>query len=278
MKKIIRYLLLILGCLIIAFSYNLFILPNKFVTFGIDGLGAIIYYFNSITPAINILIINTIILLFSSLFTDINNINKYILPSILIPFFMFLTEYITNKINIVLPETILLIIISSVLIGIGYTIIYKQDFKACTYFLLEEVIGNITKVHSKIYSWVLDFILVIIELQLFNYEIAFYSLFIIIVSRYIVSRAIFNINDSKMFYVITNAEDEVKKFMINEMKCELTELDVKGGFTKEKRSIILSVISKQNYYRLREGIIRIDPNAFVAITDTYDVINRKEFK
>ncbi|MCR4581792.1 MAG: YitT family protein, partial [Bacilli bacterium] len=87
----------------------------------------------------------------------------------------------------------------------------------------------------------------------------------------------YNINDSKMFYVITSKEKEVKDYIIHTLGYELTELDVKGGFSKQKKSIILSVISAKDYYRLRAGIINIDSKAFVAITDTYDVINRKAF-
>jgi len=87
----------------------------------------------------------------------------------------------------------------------------------------------------------------------------------------------FGINDSKMFYVITSKDKEVKNYIMHDLKYELTVLDVKGGFTKKKNQILLSVISTNDYYKLKEGIKIIDPNAFIAITDTYDVVNRKSF-
>ena len=110
-----------------------------------------------------------------------------------------------------------------------------------------------------------------------NFEIAIYSLFIMAIVRFIVNKARYNINDSKMFYVITDKEKDIKDYIIRTLGYELTELGVKGGYSKKKRSILLSVISAKDYYRLKTGIMSIDKDAFVAITDTYDVINRKVF-
>ena len=64
---------------------------------------------------------------------------------------------------------------------------------------------------------------------------------------------------------------------MHDLKYELTVLDVKGGFTKRQNQIIMTVISTNDYYQLKEGIKIIDPKAFIAITDTYDVVNRRSF-
>ena len=64
---------------------------------------------------------------------------------------------------------------------------------------------------------------------------------------------------------------------VKDLKSELSVLDVKGGFSKKKNQILLTVISTGDYYKLKEGIKIIDDKAFIAITDTYDVVNRKSF-
>ncbi len=277
MKSFTRYLALIFGCLLIATGYNLFIIPNNLITFGVDGLGALLYYSNGLPAGVNILIINIIVILTCSLFVDKNHISDYILSSILIPVFILITNIFMHSIVFELPEMILVLIVAGVLIGYGYSILYKQGYKAGTTFLIEDVIGHITNVHSNIYSWFIDAILLVIELLQFNYMLALYSLFIIVIAKYITIKARFGINDSKMFYVITSKEKEVKDYIIRVLGYELTVLDVKGGFSKKQNQIFLCVIQSGDYYRLKEGIKSIDPGAFIAITDTYDVINRKAF-
>ena len=100
---------------------------------------------------------------------------------------------------------------------------------------------------------------------------------IIFISKYMITKTRFGINDSKMFYIITNKASDVKQYIIHDLKYELTVLDVKGGFSKKKNQIFLTIIDTKDYYKLKEGIRIIDPNAFIAISDTYDVVNRKTF-
>jgi uncharacterized membrane-anchored protein YitT (DUF2179 family) len=91
-----------------------------------------------------------------------------------------------------------------------------------------------------------------------------------------ITKARFGINDSKMFFIITSKEKEVKNFIMHDLKYEFTVLDSKGGFTKKDNQILFTVISTSDYYRLKEGIKAIDEKAFIAITDTYDVVSRRK--
>ena len=52
-------------------------------------------------------------------------------------------------------------------------------------------------------------------------------------------------------------------------------LDGKGGFSKKKNQIFLTIIDNKDYYKLKEGLSIIDQIAFIAICDTYDVVNLK---
>lgn len=277
MKKVISYLMVIFGSILIALSINLVLIPNNLLTFGIDGIACLLKYISNINVAFNMLLINLIIILLSTLFVDKNVFKVYLLPAIIIPVFVYITGPLLQNITLDLPETMLVVIVASALSSYGYSLIYKQGFSAGVVFLIDEVLGRITRFHSKMYSWLIDICLVIVAFRLFGYESALYSLIIIIITKYMITKVRFGINDSKMFYIITSKEKEVKNFIIHDLKYELTILDVKGGFTKKNNQILLTVISSNDYYKLKEGIKIIDPKAFIAITETYDVLNRKSF-
>ncbi len=277
MKNLVRSLNVVIGCLLVAISINFFLIPNKLVSFGFDGLATLIYYYNHVRPEINFLIMNVIVILFASLFVSKEKISSYLYPSLLIPIFMFATKFFQSMINLDIPETMLTVIVAGFLSGYGYSMIYKEGYQAGVTFLIEELIGKALHFPSKIYSWIIDVIILVFVLLVFNYQIMLYSLLVIIINKYIITKVRFGINDSKMFYVITSKDKEVKNYIMHDLKYELTVLDVKGGFTKKKNQILLSVISTNDYYKLKEGIKIIDPNAFIAITDTYDVVNRKSF-
>lgn len=275
MKDIMRYVSVVIGSFIIAISFNFIIIPHNLVSFGFNGIASMIYYVNGMHPAINILLLNLMAILIGMLVIDKREINYYLVPAILIPVMIYLTSFLTNYVVVELPEMLLVVIVAGFLNGFGYSLIYKQGFRAGALFLLEEVIGKITLYQSKMYSWVVDVIIIMLSLFIFNYQIALYSLIVIIISKYMITKARFGINGSKVFYIITSKEKEVKNFIMQDLKYELTVLDAKGGFTKKDNKILFTVISSNDYYRLKEGIKVIDEKAFIAITDTYDVVMKK---
>lgn len=277
MKKIIKYLYILFGCALIAFAIDFIVIPNNLLTFGINGIATMLYYLNGVNAGINILFLNLCGILLSSLILDKEIIKEYLFPSIMIPIFVYLFSFISSSFVILLPEMLLVIIVAGFLTGFGYSLIYKQGLSASVVYLVEEMIGKLTKFHSKIYSWIFDVIILIVSIFLFGYQVTLYSMIIIFISKYMIKKTRFGINDSKMFYVITNKASDVKQYIIHDLKYELTVLDVKGGFSKKKNQIFLTIIDTKDYYKLKEGIRIIDPNAFIAICDTYDVVNRKIF-
>ena len=50
-----------------------------------------------------------------------------------------------------------------------------------------------------------------------------------------------------------------------------TLLEAKGGYTKEQRQVIMVVVSRKQYPLLEHEVLRIDPNAFIIVTDTDEV-------
>lgn len=277
MKKIIKYLYILFGCALIAFAIDFIVIPNNLLTFGINGIATMLYYLNGVNVGINILFLNLCGILLSSLILDKEIIKEYLFPSIMIPIFVYLFSFISSSFVILLPEMLLVIIVAGFLTGFGYSLIYKQGLSASVVYLVEEMIGKLTKFHSKIYSWIFDVIILIVSIFLFGYQVTLYSMIIIFISKYMITKTRFGINDSKMFYVITSKSNDVKHYIIHDLKYELTVLDVKGGFSKKKNQIFLTIIDTKDYYKLKEGIRIIDPNAFIAICDTYDVVNRKTF-
>ena len=277
MKKVFNYLSVIVGCELIALSFVLLILPNKVLSFGIDGVGALLYYTNNVNPGINILVLNAIFILLSLLVLDIEEVKKYILPSLLIPILIMTNMILLKDVTIELPELVVSLLVSAVLIGFGYSLIYKNGHGAGNVFLLEETLGEITRYRTKAYSWILDAIILVVLFITNGYMAVIYSFLVILLSKYLITKARFGINDSKMFYVITSKEKEVKDFIIRHMKYELTVLDVKGGYSKKENQILLALINSKDYFKLKSGIKAIDPEAFIAITDTYESMNLKKF-
>lgn len=273
MKKIKRYLKIILGCLIISLTLNMLFKGSELVPSGLFGFAILYMNKTSMNLALIVLLANIFFFVFGYLILNYRELKKMILPFLLVPALIFLTSPLTNIIDIGEIDPLLLSLYSGVFMGIGYNLIYKEGYFASGTDVIMLVTRRIT--HTRIYlpNYLIDVLWIIIGIHSYGFEGAMYSLLSIIIMEVLSKRARVGVSDSKVFYIITKKEKEVREFILDELNRDLTSFDTKGGFLKSRNRVLMCVISTKEYYKLKEGIREIDPHAFISITDSYEVIN-----
>ena len=93
-----RYIMLLVGCLIVAFSFNLFFLRYNIVCFGVSGVSIVLSEFG-VNPSMFIMIANLILLGVSYFFLGIDDVKNQIVGALIYPVFIELTLYVTEMIN-----------------------------------------------------------------------------------------------------------------------------------------------------------------------------------
>ena len=86
-----------------------------------------------------------------------------------------------------------------------------------------------------------------------------------------IERISIGIIDKKSFYIITNRAEEIKKMVINELGHGATIIKGRGAYSNDDKFIVFVVVPKRDYYKLKEGIKRIDKNAFFVVSSSYEV-------
>ncbi len=272
MKTIKKYLKIILGCFIIGATLSLFFLGNKIVPSGTFGFSILFNYRTSMNLSLVVLLINVFFIALGSITIDFKYIKKAFLPFLLIPLFISLTGPLKNLVDLSEVDTLLISIYGGVLIGIGYRLIYREEYLVSGADILLLIVREIVTTKRYLINYIVDFCWLIFACILFGFEGALYSLIVIAIIEILSRRANIGISDSKVFYIITKKEREIRKYIIEEMHYELTTFDVKGGFLQTRNKVIMSAIPTKDYYKLKEGVKSIDPHAFISITDSYEVI------
>jgi uncharacterized membrane-anchored protein YitT (DUF2179 family) len=85
-------------------------------------------------------------------------------------------------------------------------------------------------------------------------------------------RVILGVSKSKAFYIVTDKTEEVKSFIIKELGHSVTMFDAIGGFKGKDKKVIFCVIQTREYFKLKEGINKIDSESFFVVTDSYEVV------
>ena len=265
-----RYLGFVLGVLLVAISYNLFMLPSE-VVYGVGGIGIILKKICGIDPAMTILIGSIVLLILSFILLGKTKTASSVVGSLLYPVFVKLTEDIGTYIELGQAEPLIIVLFGAVINGFGLGMIFKAGFTTGGTDILNQIVAKYGKTSVGNAMLLTDGLIVFLGVFVFGWTRVMYS----IISLYIISmmtdKVILGISESKAFYIITEHETEVKKFVLNHLSHGVTVLDARGGFTGNHQKVIMCIIPTKEYFIAKEGISAIDPDAFFVVTDAYEV-------
>lgn len=269
--KVKRYMQFVFGCLLVALAFNLFFSPNDIVAGGVSGLSIILNYYFGIEPSIIILISNALLLLLSYFVLGKEVTKANLLGSILFPIFVNLTQHISAYISFQQSEMLLIAVFGGLLQGLGAGLIFKAGFSTGGTDILNMIVSKKFKMSMGNSMLCTDGLIVLAGFFVFGFNKLMYALIVLYIISVFTDRVILGISDSKAFYIITKDEKNVKDFVLNKMHHGVTVFEAYGGYESEKQNVLMCVIPTKDYYLLKEGIHRIDKQAFFVVTDAYQV-------
>ena len=270
--------LFVLGALISALAYNLFCVPNNFVSGGIGGLGISLNHFFEIDPRFVILLANFIFIMISLFTLGFQKSLLSIVGACTSTIFVYLTAGFPQLINFYFDNVLLYVLAAGVIGGFGEALVYKAGFNTGGTSILALVIQHYKK--KPIGALVRNMSLGIIILGgvAFGYTSVMYSIIITFISTYMVDRILIGISRSKMFYIHTDKEEEVIDFIIKRIESGVTEFDSRGSYSHKRKKILMCVVPTERYTLLKSAIKEIDPDAFIVVSDCYEVLGGTERK
>ena len=271
-----RLIIMIIGVFIMAITYNTFLLHYEIVTGGTSGLAIIINELFNISPALFIFIVELFLLIFSFILLGTKTTGMTIIGSLLYPLFISITSIPCANIatNLEFDSMLIIALICGLLYGLGSGLVYKMGYSTGGFDIIMQILNKYLSISSGIALFVSNIAIIIMGAFVFGINKAIYGIIIIVINSVIVDKIMLGISNSKVFYITTNKPDEIKG-LINTMKTGYTLLKAEGGYTKNKRDVIMCVLNTKYYYMFKNVVQQIDPEAFIIITDCYEVYGGK---
>ncbi len=270
-SKVKRFFQFLVGCFIVAAAFNLFFSPNNLVPGGVSGVSVILNALFGIDNSLVILISAVILLILSYFLLGKEKTSASVLGSLLFPIFVKLTSNIDVYIDIDSSQMLLTTIFGAVLYGFGAGMIFKAGYTSGGTDILNQIMSKYLKISMGNSILLCDGIIVLSSVFVFGINKLMYSIIILYIVSAITDRVMLGISDSKAFYIITNEEEKVRNYILKYLNHGVTIFNAKGGYKKERQTVLLCVLPTKEYYKLKEGLHEIDPDSFFVVTDAYEV-------
>lgn len=271
-----RYLNLIIGCSLLAFAFDVFFAPKNIVYGGVAGVSIVINRLFGIDKSLFVLIVSAILLVISYFTLGPEKTKGSMAGSIIYPICIKIFEPVAASIYLNIDDTLLIVIFGAIIAGLGSGTNFKSGFSTGGTDIINQITSKYARVSIGKSMLMTDGLIVLgagffLNNQFYAFENVMYAIMVLYIISVMADKVILGISQCKSFYIVTEHETSVKKYIMKHLSSGVTVLDGRGGYTGNHQKVIMCIIPTKDYFIAKEGILSIDPNAFFLVTDAYEV-------
>ena len=274
MKKLKNFLLMTVGCILLAVGVYFFKIPNGFATGGVTGIGTILAKLTPISAGVWIWALNIGLLLLGFIFLGKGNGIKTVYCSMFYSAITYVLELVVPLSEPLSNQPLLELVYAMLLTSIGSAFIFNADASSGGTDITALILKKYTSVDVGKALLAVDFVVAASAFIVFDIQTGLFSLLGLFAKAFIVDAVIDNLNTCKYFVVITEKREEISTFIMETLGHGVTVSSVVGEYTKQEKAMIHTVCKRVEAVKLRTKIKELDPKAFVIITTSSEIIGR----
>ena len=265
------FLLITIGILLVAISVVYFFEPNSIAAGGITGLAIVINHyipFISIGPLV--LIMDATLFVIALIAIGPKFGAKSIYCSLLLSTSMwvmqkFLPFTITN-------DLMLATIFGTLIAALGMAIVFNANASSGGTDIIAKILNKFFHIDIGKSLLAVDFIVTLLGAITFGINIGLYGLLSVIINGIAIDKVIEGFHVCKEVTIISKKNDEIGKFIMEELERGCTFLKGVGGFTGKDTFVLYAVLGRNEFIKLKQHISKVDPNAFITVGEVHEVM------
>lgn len=274
------WIYLLLGCMLLAAGYVLFMNPYRIVPGGVYGMGIVLH---QLIPQIQVgtfgLILDIPLLLiairlFGGRFGARTVVAAIVTPLIMNTMTHFIgdnpTTMFGGKIDLT-DDAIISCLFGGVLIGAGVGFILKTRATSGGTDIVAMILSKYSRMTFSQGILIVDSLVVVFGIiVLGDWKLPLYSLITIFVASRTIDYVIDGASYDKLLFIISDNHEQLRKFILEDMGRGGTYIRSSGMYTGNDKEMIFLVVSRREVSTVQVKLHEVDPNAFVVVVDAYE--------
>lgn len=273
-SKFTHYLLILIGTLLIAASVNWVYEPLEMVTGGVTGLAIVIKKLTSIWIEDGVPVWLTNILLNVPLFIAAIVVRgkTFLKNTFFATVSLTAALYVVPPIKVVFEDNILAALFGGVLGGVGLGLVFVVMASTGGTDLLAMIIHKYKPYHSVPQILiVIDSLIVLAGIISFGVMKALYAIIAVYITTKVSDGILEGLKFAKMAYIISDHYNEIARQILKELDRGVTGISATGMYSNSEKKMLFCVVSKKEIVELTDIVSRIDPKAFIIVSDAREV-------
>lgn len=268
---------IILGNLCIAVAVSFFVIPHKLLVGGTAGIAVAFNAFFGFPEELVIKALTYGLFVLGAVILGKGFFFKTITSALVYPVLLTLTSMLYERApkELFMVDTLTAIICTGVLVGFGIGIVYRRNASTGGMDIIPLIINKYTGIPLHLLLFMVDGFTVLLGVIAYGLQAAVYGVISVVLCSFVIDKTILlGAKQVKQVQIISEDSDRILEEILEDLDRGCTIVESRGGYTGEKRDMLMVVVPINQYQKLIDVVHSIDKSAFVIVSDINEIRGR----
>ena len=256
---------------IIAAAVYFFLVPSHTSVSSISGLGIVLSNFVPIPLSAITMVLNVVLLIIGFITCGREFGIKTVYTSIMLPVFIGLFERIYPDMGSMTGSQELDVLSYILVVSVGLSILFNRNASSGGLDIVAKIMNKYLHMELGKAMSLSGMCVALSAALVYDKKTVVLSILGTYFNGLVLDHFIFDHNIKRRVCIITKKEEELRRFIIEELHSGATIYESIGAYNMQKRNEIITIVDKTEYQKLMNFINNQDPKAFVTVYNVSDM-------
>lgn len=256
---------------IIAAAVYFFLVPSHASVSSISGLGIVLSNFVPLSLSAITMILNVVLLIIGFFTCGREFGAKTVYTSILLPVFIGLFERLFPDIGSLTDSQELDVLCYILVVSVGLSILFNRNASSGGLDIVAKIMNKYLHIELGRAMSLSGMCVALSAALVYDKKTVVLSVLGTYFNGLVLDHFIFDHNIKRRVCIITGKEEELRRFIIEDLHSGATVYESYGAYNMQKRREIITIVDKAEYQKLMSYMNREDPQAFITVYTVSDI-------
>lgn len=268
----VRELAILTGAVaIIAAAVYFFLVPSHASVSSISGLGIVLANFVPLPLSAITMVLNVVLLVIGFLTCGREFGAKTVYTSILLPAFIGLFERLFPNLGSLTDSQELDVLCYILVVSVGLSILFNRNASSGGLDIVAKIMNKYLHMDLGKAMSLSGMCVALSAALVYDKKTVVLSVLGTYFNGLVLDHFIFDNNIKRRVCIITGKEEELRRFIIEDLHSGATVYESYGAYNMQKRREIITIVDKAEYQKLMSYMNREDPQAFITVYTVSDM-------
>ena len=256
---------------IIAAAVYFFLVPSHTSVSSISGLGIVLSNFVPLPLSAITMVLNTVLLIIGFFTCGREFGAKTVYTSVMLPVFLGLFERLFPDFGSMTGSQELDVLCYILVVSVGLSILFNRNASSGGLDIVAKIMNKYLHMELGKAMSLSGMCVALSAALVYDKKTVVLSILGTYFNGMVLDHFIFDNSIKRRVCIITEKEEALRQFIINDLHSGATMYEAIGAYNFEKHNEIITIVNKSEYQKLMNFINREDPKAFITVYNVSDM-------